>query len=197
MTKAEHFSPVYTERNDRVYNAALTLTAIFIAFAVIATLICGTVPAIGEIMSDAASTSANSYTVLSVSELFADSFSSSISELTVIAVIFIISFSLFFDSLARLICAIRGFTFGSLLYYVLSIAFGNYVVLLQFVAMVINSAIIITCCSLCSIVNKNLMRAHHTKNRRTFFRACVTDLLILCVSCGAICTVNILKLLLT
>jgi len=197
MTNAEHFAPTYTERNDRVYNATLTHTAVFIAFAVIATLICGTVPAIGRIMSDAVSVADIRYTFLSVSELLADAFAESVTELAALALIFVFSFSLLSDAVGRIVCALRGFTFGALLFYVLSATGGDNVIFIHFGASALCSAVIIACCSFSVSVNKQLFRTHHTKNRRSYFKACVADLLILCISCGAICTVNILKLLFT
>ncbi|MBQ7011028.1 MAG: hypothetical protein IJN63_04925 [Clostridia bacterium] len=195
MTLSEFDTQTGARRRSELYNTALTLSAVFIGLAVISSLLCGTVPAFGKTLQLPIDASSFNYRFLSISRLFSDAFSASVPDLLIMLALFLSVFSLAYDTVACFLCAMKGLAVGAVAFYLLSSNALNNEAIIHICAIVLCSAIIIFLASAGKEINRIAFRAAHMSNRKELFTAIFSAVCLFAICCGAVCTINIIKLL--
>ena len=183
------------QKKPLLFNASLNYIAVFIVFAVIATLLCGSVPAASAFLRAQTDQNDLTYAYVSVPLLFADAFDASVTGLILIFFTYLTSFSLLSMPFGCFVCSFGGLFSGILLFYTLSGFDTSTPLYIHTGAYVLTALIITLYCSSCSVASKRYLNAIHTNNRRMFFKSVTANTIDLFITCGAICTVNLLKLI--
>ncbi len=112
-----------TQNRADCYSSIFSLSAVFIAFAILATLLCATLPAFQDFISLPINESALSYTYTDISTLLSDSFTHAAEHIGLMFAFFLCAFSLFCEAVISSVSAINGFCCGCVLFY--SLLRGN------------------------------------------------------------------------
>ncbi len=106
-----------TERHTDGFSSVYSLSAIFIAFAILATIMCATLPAFRTFISLPINESALNYTYTDLPTLITDSFTHSAKQIGISLAFLLCAFSLFCEPVISTVTAANGFSCGCVLFY--------------------------------------------------------------------------------
>ena len=176
--------------NRLCFNALYSLSALFIAFAIIGILSNALLPPLARLCDMPLNEAAISYTFHGIPRLLSDSFRASLYKLGLLTALALCAFSVFAEGIISSLIALLGFSCGCMLYYALSAPNRTVAVLIYVFFNIVGSILCLVFASLCVDAGKKLAI------RSSALKTAIKLFIMFLSFCGAICLIKTIELLL-
>lgn len=189
MTVNNH---THTKGQADSYSSLLSVTAVYISFAILATVFCATVPAFSAIIELPINTNALSYSYSDIGTLFSDSLVRSVNEIALLFALFLCACSLFGKTVILLINLANGLSCGCVLFYSIIRTSENRALYAYIIFYILTSAVTVLFTSICINTHRVMLKESGCERISTAIKLFLTFLTF----GGTVCLMRLTLLLL-